>query len=382
MLVEWNNLKWMTDGNVCPAGVRMTDKNVCPTGMRMTDRNVCPTDFRGGFTLIELLVVFAIIAILLAASAPMLRMFTGTRSIEAGQNQVAATLEAARSQAITLHEIRGVLFVMEGGQMDLNASGYPVPSPLDGSKPTMKLMPPGRVKAIIVRASAPVQGDASFMQQRGMEVYLDGAGMEPVVLPQGVLLQTIDNCTLNTNSIRQDDNYIGFNHFLASPANPLDTSIPVGGVILFDADGRLVTMRYGFRLGYVDATGAYRRSELADILFPGLVIDNTRRYVAGAPWVYIGDGAATNTQAAVAPYSNVGLVLCDREQFDAIGTLWDPQFSNVKNVPAGKPAPSPGDEYQNGKVSNHPWGNEEQWLDEHSVPILINRVTGTVIKGE
>ncbi|MGA2496745.1 MAG: prepilin-type N-terminal cleavage/methylation domain-containing protein [Tepidisphaeraceae bacterium] len=333
--------------------------------MGATDRNVCPT----GFTLVELLVVLVILVILLAVSAPMLRMFTGKRSIQAAQNQVVAALETARSQAITMREIRGVLFVLDMQQVVDPKTGQFVTD----SRGLITYAPTGRIKAIMVRASGPKQPDAAWLEMYGVEVFLDGAGMDPITLPAGVMLQTIDNCSLS-GTVRQDDNYIGFNRFKIGAG---DITIPVGGVILFDADGRLATMRYSFRLGY-DPGAAYRRSELGDILFPSLPIDPNRNYDQGFPGSVLGQDA----NPLMAPYSNVGLVLCDRDEFDAIGTLSDPQFSTSSNVPAGEKVPLAADEYVNTKAPNHPWGNEEQWLDEHAVPILINRVTGAVIKGE
>ena len=395
MAVEKYNLERTADRNVCPTRYPLPSTHsgkACPAdhGRRTADSRRS----RRGFTLIELLIVFAILVVLLAASAPMLRMFTGKRSIEAAQNQVAAALETARSQAITLHEIRGVLFVLDMQPQVNSKTGQFVVDPATSTDPTRPVYAPtGQIKAIMVRASGPKQPDAAFAEAYGVEVFLDGAGMDPILLPYGVMLQTIINCQLNSQTTparRLDDNYLGFNQFKIGNATPPDQSIPVGGVILFDADGRLATVRYSFRLGY-DPGDSYRRSELGDMIFPGLRIDKDRYYEHGFPKSLFGQ----DFNPPMAPYSSVGLVLCDRAEFDAIGTLDDPKFTPIKSPSPALPDPHNNDnafknsEYMGQKGSGHtsdysvsPWGNEEIWLDEHAVPLLINRVTGAVIKGE
>ena len=61
------------------------------------------------FTLVELLVVIGIIVIALALSVPAFSFLTGARSIEAGENAVAAMLGRARTEAINRSGYVGVL---------------------------------------------------------------------------------------------------------------------------------------------------------------------------------------------------------------------------------------------------------------------------------
>lgn len=64
----------------------------------------------GGFTLTELLVVIGIIVLMLALAVPLFNVFSGSRSVEGGQNMVSAMLQRARARALAMQERRGILF--------------------------------------------------------------------------------------------------------------------------------------------------------------------------------------------------------------------------------------------------------------------------------
>lgn len=65
---------------------------------------------RAGFTLTELLIVIAIMVLVLAAAVPVFNAITGSRSLEAAENRIAATLAQARMRAIAERAPRGVVF--------------------------------------------------------------------------------------------------------------------------------------------------------------------------------------------------------------------------------------------------------------------------------
>src|SRR3954469_6080554 len=65
---------------------------------------------RRGFTLTELLVVIGVIVLMLAMAVPLFNVFSGSRSVEGGQNMVSAMLQRARARALAMQERRGVFF--------------------------------------------------------------------------------------------------------------------------------------------------------------------------------------------------------------------------------------------------------------------------------
>jgi prepilin-type N-terminal cleavage/methylation domain-containing protein len=65
-------------------------------------------DHRRGFTLTEILVVVGIIVLILAMAVPAFNFITGSRSLEAAQNNVSAMLGRARAQAIYTGQSVGV----------------------------------------------------------------------------------------------------------------------------------------------------------------------------------------------------------------------------------------------------------------------------------
>src|SRR4051794_38989018 len=65
---------------------------------------------RRGFTLTELLVVIGVIVLMLAMAVPLFNVFSGSRSVEGGQNMVSAMLQRARARALAMQERRGIFF--------------------------------------------------------------------------------------------------------------------------------------------------------------------------------------------------------------------------------------------------------------------------------
>lgn len=159
-----------------------------------------PAGRRRGWTLIELLVVMGVIVLVIAMAVPIFGTLTGNRSIQGAQNQLAAVLSAARTEAMELQRYTGVMFFMD---------------------PATERM-----------TMATVYGE----EEGGPVVYLDAvADQEFATLPAGVAAQTLNSLS--------SDRYMGCTALFGSQ------SVPAGPVILFDGRGCLAAVRYGFRMG-------------------------------------------------------------------------------------------------------------------------------------
>jgi len=266
----------------------------------------------------ELVVVIGVLVLLMGLAVPLIGAFRGNRSIEAAQGRLSALLSSARAQAMEQQRITGVLFHLDSNTRRIAAT-------------------------LVYDSGRPPAG--------GVDVFLDAVSdVEPVLLPLGVMVQTIDNSILAGN-VRQDDGYIGLNVFQHPVLGP--SSIPIGGVILFDSRGHVVSRRYGFSLS--DGQGPLATwSRMGRLLFQP----------AGVPPQYGWQDVLIGEDVGGAPRSALGLVLFDWEYFrNRNFTDGDPQFD-----------------------SNYAWApfeaEEEQWIDDNSIPLLVNRYNGTLIRGE
>jgi hypothetical protein len=216
-----------------------------------------------------------------------------------------------------------------------------------------------RVHTVLVQGTDSLPGDMP-----GVDVYLDLVrDHESVPLTIGLSLQTIDNATVPPGGgPRSDDGYIGFNS--NDPTNP--QTIQYGGVILFDGHGQLVSRTYGFRLGYSPTIW----SDMGK-----LIMLNTSGNPPGPGFVPGQPVGGSGSPTPPPPQSAFGLVLFNAEAFrsqdftDSDAQVAGSGFNNAPN------ATLPG--YGGG-----PEQKEEDWIDQNSVPLIINRYNGTLIRGE
>jgi hypothetical protein len=184
------------------------------------------------------------------------------------------------------------------------------------------------------------------------DVYLDLApDTDFLPLPPGVLAFVLADGSVNVNTgIRASDGYLGYNQTLDSNGTALTAVPQLGGVILFNGDGQLISRTYGYRTRINDV--ATKMQALIGVDAPGSAPD---RFV---------DAGAQAVQAPLTqqPGSALGFVLCDREQFTANGTLADPVMSNTA--------------YSQAEF------NEEKWIDDNSSALIINRYNGTLTRAD
>jgi len=185
-----------------------------------------------------------------------------------------------------------------------------------------------------------------------------------MLLPVGVGIQMVDDAVMTgtgPSATASDDRYIGFN----TRVGTTDLKVPVGGIILFDQGGRLVSRRYGFHVSRAKVTGTKATGrELTDL---GRLVFGEN---ASPPTTDVIGNFRAGAEAV--PRTQFGFVLYDEESFrnlfstpnDPYGEH-DPQFTGGGQVGASSPE-----------------GKEEKWLDDNALPVLINRYNGTLIRGQ
>lgn len=336
---------------------------------------------RRGFTLTEILIVIGLIVLIMALAVPAFNAITGSRSVDAGENLVAAMLGRARAEAIRNHRVAGVAIFYDRAS-ERTAMAIVVPS---GDRNGVSDEPAGLEQykswkpflednttpthyeigdVVIALVNNQLTGKKTVVQFVCKETH-DSAndaahrppdqtntpptsntywgppqageydtlvGYEYQYLPKGVGAQTINDPD-PSNSATQHDRYLR------------------NGIILFDGDGSLLHAAYIIR--YVN---------------PATTTDPTHLYL-----ILGFDKRATplNTQdvgaAATNPiYSQFGVVLYDEQEFIGNGGTQDDPMNDDKALGA------PG----------YNEGAEELWLDNNSLSLMINRYNGTLVRGE
>lgn len=266
---------------------------------------------RSAFTLTELMIAIAIFVIVLAMAVPVFRGLTGTRSVAAGTNVLSAALNRVRMEAIGLQQHRGVLFYL-----DQNT---------------------GRIGMVTV-TEVPIDPAGTWATATTtVAVDLD-TNSDPALLPVGVGLQVVIDGSL-AGGVRTGNGYIGYN-------TALTNTVPMGGLICFDADGRLSTVATAVALSTTAAGNP--KTPLGNFLFP-----------------------TSSPPANYASYQStqIGFVLFDADpylsQFGGM-VAWQDQYDNPPTVAFYNANEKP----------------KEDWLDANATPFLINRYNGTLLKGE
>lgn len=277
------------------------------TLIRSARRRPAPT---AAFTLTELLIVMAVIVLALTLAIPAIKALTGNKSEQAAQNIVSAFLVRARTEAIGLQQIEGVLFYIDPAT--------------------------NRTTCVQVVQVPPV----AVLGDRADVTYLDVvADHDTLALPPGLRIFTMKD-TSAVNFV--NDRYLGFNFYLNSPN-------AVGGVILFDPEGRIITRIYGLHLVDVNpVTGARSLSALGRLMgFTSLPATN---------WPPNGiTGPSIRSQLA--------FVFVAPDDLKAAGA-------------AARMT------YTDGNDASGVQAQKEKDLDRLTTPIFVNRYNGTLVRAE
>ena len=334
-----------------------------------------PTACRGGFTLVEILIAVSIIVLMIGLTLPAFRAITGSRSTEGATNQVTSMLAQVRSDAIGTQQPHGVAFYADAvGQCRMvevatvpftpwngRAVSYPVSAYVTYAG---KYYVSTAAVPLAAGNSDPSGDTARWHQFTGTaaqnysDYYFASTGLfydrlrdadtqqlntDTVQLPLGVGVQLItDNSgglsTSGTAVTRSTDGYVR------------------DGVVMFDALGRLTSLPFvlskygslGLAIGLHDPANPATTYNLA--------INSTA--VPPLP------AKATAPQPLT---SSFGLVVYDR---DAYGT---------QRFPTQDPVFLPSATYTGTTPSE---ADAENWLDANATPLLINRFTGALVRGE
>lgn len=309
-----------------------------------------------GFTLAEMVVVMGIIVLFVAMAIPTIRSLSGSTSIGMTRNNVSALLARAREEAIGFQAVRGVMFFCDTST--------------------------NRIIGVIVQEAViqdPLVPNC---------ILLDSVpGRETMPLPSGVRLQTVFNGVNQVNSAAgTEDRYLGFNPIQATNSIT-GLQVKLGGVILFDGNGKLIVRPYGFQMSQ-PGTPSVTASNLCNLL--GITYSTVVATIAGsAPSGTMCDPAISSyefipayTTSATPPpatvLSQVGLILFNYDAFMAQGfTDQDSDIQGTTSYTSAWPVAAGVD-----GDGVHSEQNEETWLDSNSTPLMVNRFDGTLIRAE
>jgi type II secretory pathway pseudopilin PulG len=298
-----------------------------------------------GFTIAELLIVISIIVLVLAMAVPAFNAITGNKSEAAMFNTLSAMLARARTEAVGVQQLRGVMFYF-----DPSDTTYKVALVRQVDPPTP--IPP-------LTTPAPMDN---------IDVYLDlTSDADVLTLPAGIGVQTIDDNSAN-GVAGYDDRYIGYNTKGMHLAMPMtDTYVQYGGVILFDGRGQLVCKSYAFQTHKKNSTtGVDSYTAMGRLLWN----DGSINPPNDVPDANHDDIAPVNPQLTPGGRplylrSQIGVAVYSLEAFAAVANS-TPDDAQVVNPGAG----------------NANELAEENWLDENAQLSLINRYNGSLLKGE
>ncbi len=322
-----------------------------------------------GFTLIEIMVVIVIILLMLGMAVPVLHVITGSQSEAGATNIIASMLSRARSDAIGLQRPIGVAFIYNPTTQVQTMAEVEFPDCEEWTAST-----PVSYGTYVKRTASTglsyyfVWTGGSSTNPRSTPGYNQNVGTpgswmavygqpldirqdtDLIPLPSGIAVQTISNCGFS-GSARTTDGYLSV------------------GVILFDGQGRLTSAPYGI----FGTTAAYSQQAFSGT---GHVFLS---HISGLDSAYpqstsVGVYGSTGLIQYGVP-SQFGLVVFQRNAFSGQGfPTVDPTYTT--------PTLELSQQYQSTSNSTQSKAAEDSWMDTNATPLLINRYTGTLIRGE
>jgi type II secretory pathway pseudopilin PulG len=310
---------------------------------------------RPAFTLLEIITVVVIIVIMLGLAVPAFNYITGSRSVDAGQNIVAAALGRARNEAIHLGRPVGLCIFRDPAQ-DRVALALVTQPEFQSYAPTIQY-----------RDAQTVTFDQaeSFVTDTTGNFYACATPTAAGTAPPntGWLRVASDTLTLLPGG--------GFNYLQPGVGaevlgqlgiNPVSKFAPGSsdrylsmGVILFDGQGKLVSKTYS--IDYDPAKKAGTKLGLA-------ALASQPRYGSAPREKFSGNAPVF--------FSGIGLVLYDRVAFRS-QSFDDRDWATTsnQNYTASYSSPTAAAE-----------SAEEKWLDQNGLSMLVNRYTGSLIRAE
>ena len=309
---------------------------------------------RSAFTLIELLVVIGIIVLIIAFAMPAFRFMSGSRSTEAAQNQLAAMLGTARSEALGVQQPRGIIVYRDIASDRLAAN-------LIETRTTASV-----VGFVAGTTANPIDHAVGEYVSQSSKAYVcvqnytdDGTFVTPATDTTSAYWRQIDGASLPLpNGARVAIEAVPDSDRVMLPAgvdlrgagdstvNGISYRYQLPCVILFDGKGQLSVQDYRILRGF-DTSGNWRDGFLASQM------ERTNTSIVGGvdtaatidPNPYIAAKSIANIDAS----SQIGFTLFDYDQFKS------------------RPTPTP---------------SEYDWIETYGIPVLVNRYNGTLTRGQ
>jgi hypothetical protein len=182
-----------------------------------------------------------------------------------------------------------------------------------------------RIAMVLVR-------EAPLPSASTLDVVLDLVDdRDTLLLPPGIGVQTILGAAPEPPAPRNSHGYIGLNPITGA-------SVQIGGTILFDSAGRLAIRSYGL-----------------------LTRDSGGSETAMGRWLYAPGAPPANPAFVSIPFATqAGLTVFERQAF--VNRFGEAGWTDGTYTAAEL--------------------EEERWLDDNGIPVLVNRYNGTLVRGE
>ena len=357
--------------------------------MPTTYRN--PAD-RRGFTLIEILVVLTIIIIIALAAIPSFRFITGARSIEGTQNIIASMVGRSRAQALADQQTRGVFFFVDPVN---DRTTMALVGQVGGDFDQYYGWTGGTGVSAVAFADNPANAtgqiqywDGTGVQNQSQVITItDDSTDTPFVNYFGSAGTTYPRKFIRHFGCIQAHNPAVVNHTPTVAGNAYWQELSISLNFVQGTDFQILPQGVGVQLVNSNPTGV--ATFFDRYVRTGCVLFNRNGQFTCNAWsvksastlgkaMYLNADLDVKNGTAHALYSQFGFVLYDRQTFLAQtssgGNFTEGDFIYPSSIYDNNAPPAP--------ATSADEQAEETWLDSNSLPLLIDRHSGTLIKGE